>query len=187
MNLKKIATVFSIPYLAIHIIVRFYSKNRDLYNMDQKANLRYRVNPYTNCLLQFVWYIIMLPEYRSLFYKRAGLWGIIMNIYLPKQKCLYINTQSREIGGGLVLNHAYSTNINARCIGDNCVVFQNVTIGTNGTPIGPTIGSNVFFGTGCVVLGEIQIGNNVKIGANAIVVKDIPDNCTVVSKYTVII
>lgn len=72
-------------------------------------------------------------------------------------------------------------------MGKNCVIFQNVTIGSNGTPIGPTIGNNVFFGAGCVVLGDIHIGNNVRIGANAIVVKDIPDNCTVVTRGTTIV
>lgn len=44
----------------------------------------------------------------------------------------------------------------------------------------PTIGNNVEFGAGCKVLGEIKIGNNVIIGANAVVVHDVPNNCVVV-------
>ena len=71
-------------------------------------------------------------------------------------------------------------------IGDNCVIYQNVTIGSNtakgskrqGSPI---IGNNVIIGTGAVIIGGVKIGNNVRIGANTTVVQDIPDNCTVVS------
>lgn len=108
-----------------------------------------------------------------------------MNIYLPGQKLLYIRTL--QLGGGVCINHGHSTEINAKSIGKNCHIFQNVTIGTNGSSIGPVIGDNCSFGAGCVVLGEIRIGNNVKVGANAIVVKDIPDNCTVVTRRTVIV
>lgn len=72
-------------------------------------------------------------------------------------------------------------------IGENCVIFQQVTIGSNsiqgskhnGSPI---IGNNVFIGAGAKIIGGIQIGNNVRIGANCVVTQDIPDNCTVVSQ-----
>jgi serine O-acetyltransferase len=61
-------------------------------------------------------------------------------------------------------------------IGKNCVIGQNVTIGTRGgTPI---IGDNVFISPGAKCIGG-KIGNNVIIGANAVVTKDIPDNCVV--------
>ena len=90
-------------------------------------------------------------------------------------------------GRGIVVQHGHSTEINASYIGKNCILFQNVTIGTNGSAIGPKIGNNCFFGAGCTILGNINIGNNVKIGANAIVTKDIPDNCTVVTKGTSIV
>ena len=108
-----------------------------------------------------------------------------MNIYLPGQKCLYIRTV--QLGGGICINHGHSTEINAKSIGKNCHIFQNVTIGTNGSNIGPTIGDNCFFGCGCVVVGDIKIGNNVRIGANAVVVKNVPDNCTVVCKGMTIV
>lgn len=89
--------------------------------------------------------------------------------------------------GGICVSHGHSTEINAKRIGRSCHFFQNVTIGTNGSATGPIIGDKCLFGAGCVVLGEIKIGNNVKVGANAIVVKDVPDNCTVVTKGTVIV
>lgn len=69
-------------------------------------------------------------------------------------------------------------------IGDNCEIFQNVTIGSNRKERNgrymPVIGDNVMIGSGAVVVGPITIGNNVRIGANAYVDKDVPDNTSVI-------
>lgn len=62
-------------------------------------------------------------------------------------------------------------------IGSGTVIYQNVTIGSGN---GPKVGKNCILGAGCCVLGDINIGNNVKVGANAVVLDDVPDNCTVV-------
>jgi serine acetyltransferase len=61
-------------------------------------------------------------------------------------------------------------------IGSQCVIFQGVT-GAHG---GGQIGDNVTLGAGCFVKAGVNIGNNVKVGANAVVVEDVPDNATVV-------
>ena len=71
-------------------------------------------------------------------------------------------------------------------IGENCIIYQNVTIGSNTIPdskrIGaPTIGDNVMIGAGATLIGGISIGNNCRIGANCTVAEDIPDNCVVVT------
>ncbi|HGF7569603.1 MAG: serine acetyltransferase [Enterococcus hirae] len=73
-------------------------------------------------------------------------------------------------GIGIVL-HQYST------IGEGTIIYQNVTLG-NG--MGPKVGKNCVIGSGACLLGNIVIGDNVKIGANAVVLEDIPDNCTAV-------
>lgn len=65
-------------------------------------------------------------------------------------------------------------------IGDNTIIYQNVSIGGRNGKRGPIIGENCIIGAGACVLGDITVGNNVKIGANAVVLEDIPDNCTVV-------
>lgn len=66
-------------------------------------------------------------------------------------------------------------------VGDNCWIYQNVTIGeVNGKA--PVIGDNCLIGAGAVIIGDIEIGRYVKIGAGAVVNTDIPDNCTVVSQ-----
>ena len=74
---------------------------------------------------------------------------------------------------------------NNAVIGENCVIFQHVTIGSNtikgsnkcGSPI---IGNNCYIGAGAKIIGKVTIGDNCRIGANSIVVKDVPDNCTCV-------
>lgn len=66
-------------------------------------------------------------------------------------------------------------------IGTNCVIFQQVTIGSVTTAgskhIGaPTIGDNVYIGAGAKIIGNVKVGNNSRIGANCVVTKDIPSN-----------
>jgi serine O-acetyltransferase len=71
-------------------------------------------------------------------------------------------------------------------VGHNCVIFQQVTIGSITLPDAkrkgaPTIGDNVYIGSGAKIIGSIKVGNNVRIGANAVVYKDVPDNSVVVT------
>lgn len=73
-------------------------------------------------------------------------------------------------GIGIVL-HQYSK------IGEGTIIYQNVTLGNS---MGPKVGKNCIIGTGACLLGNIKIGDNVKIGANSVVLNDVPDNCTVV-------
>lgn len=69
-------------------------------------------------------------------------------------------------------------------IGKNCIVEANVCIGGNGKTregiVAPQIGDNVLIGSNSVIIGPINIGSNVKIGAGSVVVKDVPDNSVVV-------
>ena len=65
-------------------------------------------------------------------------------------------------------------------IGENCRIYQNVTIGEV-CGFAPTIGNGCLIGAGAVIIGGVKIGNDVKIGAGAVVSCDVEDNCTVVS------
>lgn len=90
-----------------------------------------------------------------------------------------------KIGKGFFIDHGMGTVIGETSeIGDNVIMFHNVTLGGTGKEKGkrhPTVGNNVFIGTGSILLGAINIGNNVKIGADTFIIdKHIPDNCTVV-------
>ena len=88
------------------------------------------------------------------------------------------------IGKGLFIDHGMGVVIGETAIiGDNVTLYQGVTLGGTGKEKGkrhPTIGNNVVIGTGAKVLGNIEIGDNSYIGSNAVVIKDVPDNSTVV-------
>ena len=87
-----------------------------------------------------------------------------------------------KIGRRLVIDHGTGIVIGETAeIGDNCLIYQGVTLGGTGKDKGkrhPTLGDNVMVGAGAKVLGPFKIGNNVKIAANAVVLEEIPDNCT---------
>jgi serine O-acetyltransferase len=92
-----------------------------------------------------------------------------------------------QIAHGLIIPHGDVVIDGAVRIGRECVINPWVTIGLNrrrGTvgldPRGPTIGDRVFIGTGARILGAISVGNDVRIGANAVVIDDVPEGATVV-------
>jgi len=89
-----------------------------------------------------------------------------------------------KIGQGFFIDHGMGVVVGeTTIIGDNVLLYQGVTLGGTGLEKGkrhPTIGNNVVIGTGAKVLGNITIGDNSYIGANAVVIKDVPPNSTVV-------
>lgn len=88
------------------------------------------------------------------------------------------------IGDGLFIDHGMGVVIGETCeIGENVTIYQGVTLGGTGKDVGkrhPTIGNNVMIGSGAKVLGPIVIGDNSKIGAGSVVLKDVPRDSTVV-------
>ena len=89
-----------------------------------------------------------------------------------------------KIGKGLFIDHGAGVVIGETTeIGDNCTLYQNVTLGGTGKDLGkrhPTLGNNVMVGAGARVLGPFKIGDNSKIAANAVVLEEVPPNCTAV-------
>ena len=88
------------------------------------------------------------------------------------------------IGRGLLIDHGMGVVIGETAeIGDGCTIFHGVTLGGTGKERGkrhPTLRNGVFVGAGAKILGNVVIGNNVKIGANAVVLHDVPDDVTAV-------
>ena len=103
---------------------------------------------------------------------RHRFWSVVTGADIP------INCQ---IGGGLLMPHPNGIVIHPDVkVGVNCLIFQQVTIGSvSGSGI-PMIGGHVDIGAGAKILGGIQIGDNVNIGANAVVLIDIPAGKTAV-------
>jgi serine O-acetyltransferase len=93
-----------------------------------------------------------------------------------------ISTNAR-IGPGLYIGHFGGITVRAK-IGSNCSIAQGVTIGAKGAGRSngyPQIGDRVYLGAGSMVIGHVAVGNDVVIGANTVVVHDVPDRCRVVS------
>ncbi len=84
------------------------------------------------------------------------------------------------VGGGLYVPHPFGTVIAVKQMGRNCSVISAVTFGMRNTWDFPTVGDNVYVGAGARVLGGIHVGNNAVVGANAVVIRDVPADATVV-------
>lgn len=89
-----------------------------------------------------------------------------------------------RIGGGFFIDHGNGVVIGETAIvGENVTLFHQVTLGGTGKETGkrhPTLKDNIVVGGGAKILGNITIGNNAYIGANSVVLMDVPDDCTVV-------
>lgn len=89
------------------------------------------------------------------------------------------------IGKGFFIDHGNGVVIGETAeIGDNVMIYHQVTLGGTGNEKGvkrhPTVGDNCIIGTGAKLLGNITIGKNSKIGANSVVLRNVPENATVV-------
>lgn len=89
-----------------------------------------------------------------------------------------------KIGKGILIDHGTGVVIGETVVmGDNCTIYQGVTLGGTGKHKGkrhPTLGNNVLVGAGAKILGPFTVGDNSKIAANAVVLDEVPPNCTAV-------
>ena len=121
------------------------------------------------------------PEFVFVFQWRTGLLNNRLKrlFNYPNYQCKIF--RSTTIKGGLSCFHPFATVINAKSIGENFEFRNGLTIGNknNDNSLLPSIGDNVTVGANVCIIGKINIGNNVLIGAGSVVVKDIPDNVVV--------
>ncbi len=175
--------------LAGHYMAYRTSPDRDVINDDINfwcEKLGFEFSGYRRSLNHLLLYY---RPFRSLFYFRLKKQARLLNLIFPRFRGLIIHKDTIIEGGGLFLYHPYSTIINAISIGKNCIIRHLTTIGNDGSNDNakPVIKDYVEIGAHCVIIGKITIGNNVKIGAGAVVTKDIPDNCVVVGNPSRII
>lgn len=158
--------------------------------------------------LELLSQIIVWLCYTVLFnlYYQQNIWKIYNSYHRRKKKW------KRHIWNYYMVHHAASISIDASIasplilphgvsgifitksaiIGRNVVIFQQVTIGANTlkdsrTYGAPTIGDDIYIGAGAKIIGNVNVGNNSRIGANAVIVKDIPSNSLAVNSETRII
>ena len=126
--------------------------------------------------------------FRNVFYYRTSkqkILSTLSRIFLKPLETVELYISPEKIGGGLRVLHNMGAVITPYSAGSNLTVGQGVTIGTNTKrdyPSGrhnPVIGDNVHISTNAVVIGGITIGDNVLVGAGAVVTKDVPSNCVV--------
>jgi serine O-acetyltransferase len=104
---------------------------------------------------------------------RHRLWSVVTGAEIPLNCC---------IGGGLLIPHPNGIVIHPEAkIGVNCLIFQQVTIGARGANGVPVIAGHVDIGAGAKILGPVHVGAHAKIGANAVIVSNVPSGCVFVA------
>jgi serine O-acetyltransferase len=132
------------------------------------------------------------PGLQALLFHRFAHWLRLMGVpFIPR----FISHLSRfltgieihpgaVVGKGVFIDHGMGVVIGETAIvGDGCLIYQGVTLGGTGKESGkrhPTLGEGVVVGAGAKILGNLYIGNNVRIGAGSVVLRDVPSDCTVV-------
>jgi serine O-acetyltransferase len=143
-------------------------------HIDKLQYLNYPTWRYLN------WLLVYSKQFRNVFYHRMDnvILAKFLSLFYRKLDSLYIST--KEIGAGLYISHGFSTIIVAKSIGENCYINQQVTIGYGNHDITPVIGNNVRIGAGAIVIGHIEVGDNSIVGAGAVVSKSVPSNCVMI-------
>jgi serine O-acetyltransferase len=164
------------PHLTImlamnsHVVKADLTRWADIYQLGTPRSAR-------DFSFLFLTFMTFLPEYRNLFYLRAGIKARLFAWMCPSLATLEIAPTS--IGPGLFIQHGNSTMISAESIGANCWINQHVVIGYSNDTDRPTLGDNVRISAGAKVIGNIKIGNNATIGLNTVVIDNVPPNVTV--------
>lgn len=136
--------------------------------------------------------VVLYPSFKAQVYHKISSWFYKRKFYFlarlisehAKRKTGIEIHPGAKLGKGVFIDHGFGVVIGETAIvGNNVVMFHGVTLGGTGKEKGkrhPTVGDNVFIGSGAKILGNIKIGNNSKIGANAVVLKDVKEGSTVV-------
>jgi serine O-acetyltransferase len=136
--------------------------------------------------------LFLYPSMQALIMHRLAHWFYKKKMFFMARLVSQINRfitgieihPGARIGNGLFIDHGMGVVIGETAeIGDNVTIYHGVTLGGTGKDKGkrhPTIGDNVIIGAGVKVLGPIYVGSGAKIGANAVVLKDVPANATAV-------
>jgi serine O-acetyltransferase len=127
---------------------------------------------------------VLLHRFSSWFYRRRWYVGARFISHIGRILTGIEIHPGAKIGKRLFIDHGFGVVIGETAeIGDDVLLYQGVTLGGTGLERGkrhPTIGSRVVVGTGASVLGNIKLGDGVKVGAGAVVVHSVPEGATVV-------
>ncbi|APY12402.1 hypothetical protein BWZ22_14735 [Seonamhaeicola sp. S2-3] len=168
-----------------HVVLYLFSTNKETISkdLDRWCVAKSIKGSKINSLLYLLCHS---KDFRTIFYFRINNpIKHLFKLYCKGEQNFTIDVNTK-LGGGILTGHPYCTILNAKSIGENFYVNHLVTVGEiDGKK--PTIGNNVSIFTGAIVIGDIVIGDNAKIGAGAVVVKNVPENATVVGNPAKII
>lgn len=125
------------------------------------------------------------PEFRTLHAYRLRRAGTVSAVLATVAGALYpgertLHLVCGDIGPGLFIQHGFATIVAAKRVGANCWINQQVTIGFTRPEERPVIGDDVFIYAGAKVLGALTVGDGARVGANAVVLRDVPAGVTAV-------
>lgn len=166
--------------LPTYIIVKLNQNSRLMEDIQRWSKiLEGEISGFSSSFWVLAYFLCSKMEFRNLLifrYKKKTVIACILSLLWNKMPNLYIYTD--DIGGGLFIQHGFSTIINAVSIGRNCSIGQQITIGNNGNDK-PIIKDNVIISAGAIVIGKVTIHDNSLIGAGAVVTHDVPQNAVV--------
>lgn len=180
--MKRLFVLLTCWRFVLHWMYYKSADNGEVIKEDLLRNIKQFLHKENLSFLNFCELLTFYVMVRNIFYARVAYrhhyYAKVLSVFARPLPLLDISSTA-EIGGGLIVQHGYATIIAPRKIGKNCWVNQGVTIGYTNDDDCPTLGDNVTVYSGAKILGNVHIGNNVVVGANAVVVKDIEDNCVV--------
>lgn len=181
---KAILNTVRLVFFAPLVLPLLLTDNRGTVLADVRRWAEILFLPARSDLTHLLMLVARFVEFRNLYYYRTGrgrlpgkLLVSLLRILYPGCSSLFINCY--DIGPGLYIQHGFATVIAAKSVGANCWINQQVTIGFRNGLNQPVIGNNVTITAGAKVLGGITVGDNVIVGANAVVIRDVPRDCTV--------
>lgn len=155
---------------------------------EELMQIKYR-DPSAKSLLEIY---LLYPGVKALRSYRKAHWFYVHNMKIIAR---FISERSRKrtgieihpganIGKGVFIDHGMGVVIGeTAAVGDGCIIYQGVTLGGTGKHEGkrhPTIGKNVLIGSGAKVLGPFKVGDNARIAAGAVVLREVPEGATAV-------
>ncbi len=181
---KRLLAVINYPRTLPVYLCAVCSKQKHLIKADiERWNQIDQIN--FNMFESINWYMTYKKEFRNLIQHRLKnpsrsfscfFHYAVARILWKPLETLYIYTE--DIGGGLYIQHGFSTIITAKKIGKNCRIYQQVTIGYK-EQFNPVLEDNVSVTCGAKVLGGITMHSGSLAAAGAVVVKDVPENAIV--------
>lgn len=172
----------SVNKILVYYYYNKFVKGNTVLIEDISNNLRVRKMKDTGILMMnFSKLLYHYPEFAFVFFKRIRMKNNVIKRFYNSDRFFCKIFGSTKIAGGIVGFHPFATVINAESIGRNFIFRNSITIGNknNDNSQVPIIGNDVELGANAIVIGKIVIGDNVIIGAGTVVTKDIPSNSIV--------